>query len=86
MTQLQTYTIIVNPFEAGALMGMMEKEGETIKRPLSNVWQQLVVLKKAIEKANGVVKKILPNGMLELTDEDGNRIIRPPYSWEIENN
>lgn len=86
MTQLQTYTIIVNPFEAGALMGMMEKEGETIKRPLSNVWQQLVVLKKAIEKANGVVKKILPNGMLELTDEDGNRIIRPPYSWEIEDN
>ena len=78
MTQLQTYTIIVNPFEAGALMGMMEKEGETIKRPLSNVWQQLVVLKKAIEKAEGVVKKILPNGMLEMTDEDGNRIIRPP--------
>ena len=86
MTQLQTYTIIVNPFEAGALMGMMEKEGETIKRPLSNVWQQLVGLKKDIEKAEGVVKKILPNGMLELTDEDGNRIIRPPYSWEIENN
>jgi len=86
MTQLQTYTIIVNPFEAGALMGMMEKEGETIKRPLSNVWQQLVVLKKAIEKANGVVKKILPNGMLEMTDKDGNRITRPPSSWEIENN
>uniref|UniRef100_A0A6M3LYN9 Uncharacterized protein n=1 Tax=viral metagenome TaxID=1070528 RepID=A0A6M3LYN9_9ZZZZ len=67
-------------------MGMMETEGEAIKRPLSNVWQQLVVLKKAIEKADGVVKKILPNGMLELTDEDGNRIIRPPYSWEIEDN
>ena len=86
MTQLQTYTITVNSYEAGVLMGMMEKEGETIKQPLSNVWQQLVRLKKAIEKADGVVKKILPNGMLELTDEDGNRIIRPPYSWEIEDN
>ena len=86
MTQLQTYTITVNPYEAGVLMGMMEKEGETIKQPLSHVWQQLVRLKKAIEKADGVVKKILPNGMLELTDEDGNRIIRPPYSWEIEDN
>uniref|UniRef100_A0A6M3M8V6 Uncharacterized protein n=1 Tax=viral metagenome TaxID=1070528 RepID=A0A6M3M8V6_9ZZZZ len=86
MTQLQTYTITVNSYEAGVLMGMMEKEGETIKQPLSHVWQQLVRLKKAIEKADGVVKKILPNGMLELTDEDGNRIIRPPYSWEIEDN
>ena len=86
MTELKTYTITVNAYEAGGLMGMMEQEGETVKRQLSNVWQQLVGLKKDIEKAEGVVKKILPNGMLELTDEDGNRIIRPPYSWEIEDN
>jgi len=43
-------------------------------------------MKRDIEKANGVVRKLLPNGMLEISDEDGNRIIRAPYSWEVEGN
>ena len=86
ITQLPTYSISVNAFEAGVLMGMIEGEGERVKQPLDGVWQQLVALKKKIEVADGVVKKLLPNGMLELTDVDGNRIIRPPYSWEIEGN
>ena len=86
VTQLPTYSISVNAFEAGVLMGMMEKEGDRVRHPLSNVWKQLVELKKKVEEAEGVVKKILPNGMLELSDPYGNRIIRPPYSWEIEGN
>ena len=85
-TQLPTYTIQMNAFEAGVLMGVMEKEGERVKQPLARVWQQLVALKKKVEEAEGVVKKLLPNGMLEITDPSGNRIIRPPYSWEIEGN
>lgn len=85
-TQLPTHTITVNVFEAGVLMGMIESEGDRVRRPLSNVWRQLVELKKKVEEADGVVKKLLPNGMLELTDPDGNRIIRPLYSWEIESN
>lgn len=85
-TQLPTYSITVDTFEAGVLMGMIEKEGDRVRRPLSNVWMQLVELKRKVEKANGVVKKLLPNGMLELTDVDGNRIIRLPYSWEVESN
>ena len=86
VTQLPNYTITVNSFEAGVLMGLMEKEGDHIKRPLQNVWSQLVGMKKEIEKSEGVTKEILPTGMLKISDRDGNTIIRAPYSWEIEGN
>lgn len=86
MVELPSYTIRVNPFEAGVLMGMIEGAEERIKPALSGVRKQLVALKKDVEKAEGVVKTLLPNGMLEITDNDGNIIIRPPYSWEIEDN
>jgi len=81
---LTTYTITVNAFEAGILMGMIEAEKDGIH--LAGVRRQLIAMKNNIEKVDGVVKKILPNGLLEITDEDGNRIIRPPYSWEVEGN
>ena len=79
-------TIHVNSFEGGVLMGMIEGAEERLKPSLSGIRGQLIAMRKDIEKAAGVVKKLLPNGMLEITDEDGNRIIRPPYSWEIEGN
>lgn len=85
-TQLPTYTIQVNAFEAGVLMAMIEEVDEHIKPSLRGVRSQLIAMKRNIEKADGVTKKLLPNGMLELIDVDGNRIIRPPYSWEIEGN
>lgn len=80
------YNIKVNAFEAGVMMGMIEGAEERIKPSLSGVRSQLIAMKKDIEKADGVVKKLLPNGMLEITDEDGNQIIRPLYSWEVEGN
>jgi len=85
-TQLPTYSISVNAFEAGVLMGMIEGAEERTKPSLSGVRSQLIAMKRDVERADGVVKKLLPNGMLEITDVDGNRIIRPPYSWEIEGN
>ncbi len=85
-TQLPTYTIEVNAFEAGVLMGMIEGAEGRLKPSLTGVRGQLVAMKRDIEKADGVVKTILPNGMLEIKDADGNRIIRAPYSWEIESN
>lgn len=85
-TQLPNYTLTVNAFEAGVLMGMIEGAEERLKPSLSGVRRQLIVMKKDVEKAEGVVKTILPNGMLEIKDTDGNRIIRAPYSWEIEGN
>jgi len=86
VNQLPTYSITVNAFEAGVLMGMIEGAEERVKPSLSGVWNQLVAMKRDIEKAEGVVKNLLPNGMLEITDGDGNRIIRAPYSWEVEGN
>ena len=86
LNQLPTYAIQVNAFEAGVLMGMIEGAEDRIKPSLTGVRTQLIAMKRDIEKADGVVKTILPNGMLELTDEDGNRVIRAPYSWEIEGN
>jgi len=84
--QLPIYSISLNAFEAGILMGMIEGAEERIKPSLSGVRSQLIAMKKDIEKAEGVMKKILPNGMLEIIDDVGNRITRPPYSWEIEGN
>lgn len=86
VTQLPNYTLTLNAFEAGVLMGMVESAEERIKPSLSGIRSQLIAMKKEVEKAEGVVKKLLPNGMLEIKDKDGNRIIRPPYSWEIEGN
>ena len=86
VTQLPTYTIEVNAFEAGVLMGMIEGVEDRIKPSLKGVRAQFIVMKRDIEKGDGVVKNILPNGMLEIKDIDGNRIIRAPYSWEIEGN
>lgn len=85
-TQLPIYTVRLNAFDAGVLMGMIEGAEERIKTPLRGLRSQLIAMKRDIEKADGVVKKLLPNGMLEITDEDGNVIIRPPYSWEVEGN
>lgn len=84
--QLPTYTITLNAFEAGVLMGLIEDAGDRVKHRIPGVRRQLIVMKKDIENADGVVKTLLPNGMLELRDKDGNRIIRAPYSWEIEGN
>ena len=83
VTQLPDYTIKMNAFEAGVLMGMLENSPEPA---LSRVRQQLIVMKRDIERAEGVVKTLLPSGLLEIKDADGNLIIRPPYSWEVEGN
>jgi len=84
--ELPTYDLEVNALEAGVLMGMVEQAEEHVKPALSNVQRQLINLKEKLEKAEGVKKKLLPNEMLEITDKAGNRIIRPPYSWEVGGN
>ena len=86
MSTQPKYTIQVNAFEAGLLMGMIEDAEARIKPSLSGVRGQLIALKRDIEKADGVTKKLLPNGMIEINDEDGNRITRFPYSWEVKGN
>ncbi len=85
-TQLPTYSITFDAFEGGVLMGLIEGAEERVQHSIPGVRSQLIAMKRDIEKADGVVKKLLPNGMLEIKDKDGNRIIRAPYSWEIEGN
>lgn len=84
--QAPNYTITVNSFEAGILIGMVEDAEERIKPRLSGIRDQLIKIKKDIEKDAGVIKKLLPDGMLEVKAKNGIRIVRPPYSWEIEGN
>lgn len=80
------YTLTVSAFEAGAIIGFILNGGERDRAPLSGVWNQLVEIKRRIEKAEGITKEILPDGQLKITDPDGTIIIRPPYPWEIETN
>ncbi len=85
-TELTKYSITLNAFEAGVMMSMIEGAEERIKPSLSGVRSQLIAMKGDIEKADGVVKTLLPSGLLEIKDVDGNQIIRLPYSWEVEGN
>ena len=43
--QLPNYTLTLNAFEAGVLMGMIEGAEERIKPPLSGMRSQLIAMK-----------------------------------------
>lgn len=74
----------LNAWEAGVLMGyIMQGEDET-KVALRAVFEQLVDMKRQLEREAGVKKELLPNGLLRVTDARGNTIIRAPYDWEKE--
>ncbi len=73
--------IRLNYFQSGILMAMIMKS-EHKDGPLKSVYEQLIEIKKQIEKEVGVEKELLPSGLLKITDRDGNTIIRPPHEWE----
>ena len=73
--------IRLNPFQSGILFAMI-MESEHKDGPLKSVYEQLIDIKKQIEYEAGVEKELLPNGLLKITDRDGNTIIRPPMKWE----
>ena len=82
MSELENNIIIrLNPFQSGILMAMI-MESEHKDGPLKNVYEQLIEIKKQIEKEVGVEKELLPNGLLKITDRAGNIIIRSPQEWE----
>jgi len=80
------FTLSVNAFEMGVLMSLIMQADKHTRDSLPDTWQQLVATKKQIERECGVRKEYLPGGKLKITDADGNVIIRPPYSWEVEGN
>lgn len=85
-TEGPTHTIQINAFEAGMLLALIGELDQPKRGALSGVLQQLIALKKKAEEAAGVTKTLLPDGFLEIKDANGIRIIRPPYSWEVEGN
>ncbi|MBA7714940.1 hypothetical protein ES703_123973 [subsurface metagenome] len=78
------YSLKADALTCGMLFGLIEKEG--VQADMEDIYNQLVAIKKQVEEEAGVVKEILPGGMLKSTDRDGNTIIRPPYSFEIGGN
>ena len=63
------YTIKLNSFEAGVLMGVIIQLNDRERQALKPVYEQLVALKKQVEEEAGVTKEILPGGMLlKITD------------------
>jgi len=52
--------------------------------PLHKVYWQLVVVKKQIEKHDGVKKTFLPNGRVRMVDDEGLSIERDAMHWEKE--
>lgn len=79
-------TFEVTPFQAGVLMGLIMQAGDSSRRALDSVWEQLVEGKKRAEREAGVTKEMLPGGRLRITDKDGNVIVRQPYPYEVEGN
>ena len=73
-------------FRNRAVMGLIENLDPPARQVLAAVRRQLISIRKDIDKADGIVKTFLPDGRLEIKDADGNRFVRPPYSWEIEGN
>jgi len=80
------YTIKLNSFECGVLMGVISQLDDRQRQALKPVYEQLLALKKQIEEEEGVKKEVIPGGRLKITDRDGNVIIRAPYPWEVEGN
>jgi len=78
------YSLKADTLTCGMLFGLIEKEGH--QSDMKDIWNQLVAIKKDIEKEEGVVKEVMPGGMLKITGRDGNTIIRPPYSFEVGGN
>lgn len=73
--------IRLNYFQGGILFGMI-LENEHRDTHLKSVYEQLIEIRKQIEKNDGVKKELLPNGLLRITDSSGFVITRPPQEWE----
>ncbi len=74
------WVLRLNIFEASILTLIIHHS--KFSNELKEVYKQLLDFQKQIEKAAGIRKELLPNGLLKLTSSDGVTIIRPPYEWE----
>ena len=84
--QFPVFFLAVNAFECGVLSVVILQQEDRQRRALENVWKQLIALKKRFEGEAGVKMEMLPGGLIQITDKDGNVITRPPMPHEIEGN
>jgi hypothetical protein len=68
-------------YEGGVLMGVIGTLDEHRREALKEVFAQLLKIRTAIRERDGVKERDLGNGMIELTDKDGLKIIRPKDPW-----
>ncbi len=78
---MSAVNIRLDYFQTGILFGMI-MESDHRNGSLKSVYEQLIEIKKQVEKADGVEKELLPDGLLRITDRAGTTIIRPPQEWE----
>lgn len=83
--KMAEWPITINTYQAGMLMGMLEAQGKQ-HGPMETIWQQLIAIKKKVDSDAGVVKTILPGGMVRLLDDQGTTIVRPAMEWELKQN
>ncbi|MBA7620177.1 hypothetical protein ES703_27522 [subsurface metagenome] len=86
MAEVKEFTIKLNSFEEGVLVGLIMQAEDGVRQTLDGVWQQLMAHKKEVEQEAGVTKEVIEGGLLRITDKDGNTIIRAPYPFEVEGN
>lgn len=83
MIESTIYIIGVSVYEVGYIKGLIDGAGGYTPPDASGLMGQLKVIKLDIDNDPGIVKKFLHNGILEISDVEGNRVTRAPYSTEI---
>jgi len=73
----RNFVVRLNALEAGILLAVTYDVSA-----LKDVFKQLLDLKEQVDRECGVTKELLPNGLLKVTNEDGQIITRPPFPWE----
>ena len=73
----RNFVVRLNVFEAGVLLAVIHDVAA-----LEDIFKQLLALKEQVDRECGVTKELLPNGLLRVTNEDGQIITRSPFPWE----
>jgi hypothetical protein len=74
----------LDAFESGVLLGYLHRypQDSHIRDSLRTVIQQLIEHQKQMQQASGVEVTKLPSGLIQLSDKNGNTVVRQPYEWE----
>jgi len=80
MKRLTKYPILVNAFEAGALIALISNSGR--RDDLEGVFRQLLDLQGKFQLEAGVTVTELEDGRIKMVHRDGSVVIRKRHDWE----